>query len=189
MTPHTETNFEPQLAVKYHFDGHRADKHSSGEEVCMSPREANKIGNICPICRKKLTIGVQHRVDELADREENYIPKNFIPYKKLIPLSELISVALGIENLYAKQIWDTYYKLVHSFNNEYNILLNVPKEDIAGVVNEKIAELVIRNREGKIKISPGFDGIYGKIILEEEKSEVKTPKQTQQKSLDAYFKI
>jgi len=182
-----ETNLRLELAIKYHFDGHRSDKHTSGSDVCMSPKEAIRIGNICPICRKKMTIGVLHRVEELADRDENYTPKNFIPFKRLIPLTELIAAAMGIENLYAKQVWETYYKLVNSLGNEYNILLNVPKENIEAIVNQRIADLIIKNREGKIKISPGFDGVYGKIILEEPEKEEKHPKQLRQSSLDAYL--
>ena len=94
---------------------------------------------------------------------------------------------MGIENLYAKQVWETYYKLVNSLGNEYNILLNVPKENIEAIVNQRIADLIIKNREGKIKISPGFDGVYGKIILEEPEKEEKHPKQLGQSSLDAYL--
>jgi PHP family Zn ribbon phosphoesterase len=154
----------------------------------MSPKEAIKISNICPICRKKMTIGVLHRVGGLADRDENYIPKNFVPFKRLIPLTELIAAAMGIEDLYAKQIWETYYKLVNSFNNEYNILINVPKPDIEAVVKQKIADLIIDNREGRIKIRPGFDGVYGKVILEEKENKEKGSKQLEQKSLDGYFK-
>ncbi len=183
-----ETNSNSELAIKYHFDGHRSDKHSCGTDVCMSSKEAIKISNICPICRKKMTIGVHHRVEELADRDENYIPPNFIPFKRLIPLAELISAVTGIENLYAKQIWEMYYKLVNSFNNEYNILLNVSKADIESVANQKIADLIIKNRGGKLKIRPGFDGVYGKIILGEDENEKKVPKQIEQKSLDVYFK-
>ncbi len=183
-----ETNSNSELAIKYHFDGHRSDKHSSGTDVFMSPAEALKKGNICPICRKKVTIGVQHRVEELADRGENYIPPNFIPFKRLIPLTELISAVMGIENLYAKQIWDMYYQLVNSFDNEYNVLINVPRADIENVANLVIADLIIKNREGHIKISPGFDGVYGKIILDENEYKEKAFKQVEQKSLDGYFK-
>jgi PHP family Zn ribbon phosphoesterase len=154
----------------------------------MSPKEAIKIGNICPICRKKMTIGVQHRVEELADRDENYVPKNFIPFKKLIPLTELISAAMGIEDLYAKQIWEMYHKLVTTFNNEYNTLLNASKSDIEAVANQKIAELILNNREGRIKIKPGFDGVYGKIILDEKDNKERGSKQVEQKRLDGFFK-
>jgi len=135
-----------------------------------------------------MTIGVQHRVEELADRDENYIPKNFVPFKRLIPLTELISAAMRIEDLYAKQIWEIYYKLMNSFNNEYNTLLNASKPDIEAVANQKIADLIINNREGRINIRPGFDGVYGKVILDEKENKEKGPKQLGQKSLDGYFK-
>ncbi|MEM3526668.1 MAG: hypothetical protein QXV37_04560 [Candidatus Jordarchaeaceae archaeon] len=175
------------MAIKYHFDGHRADKHPSGIDLCMSPKEAMKIGNICPICRKKMTIGVQHRVEELADRDENYIPKNYVPFKRLIPLTELISAAIGIEDLYAKQIWEIYYKLVTTFKNEYNTLLNASRSDIEAVTNQRIADLIIDNREGRINVRPGFDGVYGKIILDEKEDKGKRPKQVEQKRIDGFF--
>lgn len=135
-----------------------------------------------------MTIGVQHRVEELADRNENYIPKNFVFFKRLIPLTELISAAMGIEDLYAKQIWEMYYKLVTSFNNEYNTLLNASKPDIEAVANQKIADLIIDNREGRIKIRPGFDGVYGKVILDGKENQEKGSKKIEQKSLDGFFK-
>lgn len=135
-----------------------------------------------------MTIGVLHRVEELADRDENYLPKNYVPFKRLIPLTELIAAAMRIDDLYSKQIWEMYYRLVNSFGNEYNILINVPKPDIEAVVDQKIADLIINNREGRLKIRPGFDGVYGKVVLDEKEAKGKGFKQLEQKSLDGYFK-
>lgn len=178
------------MDVEYHYDGHRGDREGhNGVDVCMHPREAIKRGNICPVCGKKMTIGVQHRVEGLADREEGFTPKDPIPFKRLIPLAELIAVAYGVENLHAQKVREEYERLVNKFGNEYKVLLEPPLESLLEITHPRVAELIIRNREGRLKIKPGFDGVYGKIILDEpqEKAVEDHPKVGQQ-SLDSYFK-
>ncbi|MCJ7816463.1 MAG: endonuclease Q family protein, partial [Candidatus Aenigmarchaeota archaeon] len=83
---------------KYHFDGHRACN------ISLSPEESRKLGHWCPVCKRHLTIGVLHRVEELADRPQGYVPKGAIPFKSLIPLTEIISAQMGIGQLYSKKI-------------------------------------------------------------------------------------
>jgi len=149
---------------KYHFDGHRFCN------VCLNPRDAIKRNNLCPKCGRKLTIGVLHRIEELADKEEGYKPKGAIEFKTLIPLSELISAVLGIQQLYSKGVWQIHTKLIKEFKSEFNVLLNVPLEDLKKVVDEKLANVIIKNRKGEVKVKPGYDGVYGDLVLE--KSEV-----------------
>jgi len=144
---------------KYHLDGHR----DCG--VCLEPKDSIKTNGICPVCRKPLTIGVLHRVEELADRSEGFKPNNTIPYKSLIPLSEIISSVMGISQLYSKNIWDVYNKLIKAFNSEFRVLLEVPESELKKVVNEKAADAIIKVRGGKVKIRPGFDGVYGKAMF------------------------
>src|SRR5512136_441550 len=74
---------------KYHYDGHRSCN------VRLTPRQAIAGGELCPVCGRKLTIGVLHRVESLADRNEGFIPPNAIPYKSLVPLEEVIGQAIG----------------------------------------------------------------------------------------------
>ncbi|MFQ6020595.1 MAG: endonuclease Q family protein [Candidatus Aenigmatarchaeota archaeon] len=143
---------------KYHWDGHR------NCNVFLEPKESLKYHDICPVCKRTLTIGVLHRVEELSDREENFVPKNAIPFKKLIPLSELIATVYNT-GVYTKKVWEIYNKLIKEFGSELNILLETEKEKIKLIVGEKIAEIIIKNRKGKLKIQPGYDGIYGKLIL------------------------
>ncbi|MBI2076101.1 MAG: DNA helicase UvrD [Candidatus Aenigmarchaeota archaeon] len=147
---------------KYHFDGHRNCNFS------CEPQEAKKLNNICPRCGNKLTIGVLNRVEELADREEDFVPENSIPFKSLIPLSELIAAALGTTP-YSKGTWEVYSRLIDRFKNEFNVALNVSKEDLEKVVDRRIAEIILKNREGQIEIKPGYDGVYGKIMLDVDK--------------------
>jgi uncharacterized protein (TIGR00375 family) len=157
---------------KYFWDGHRLCG------VSLHPRDAIKLKNICPKCGKKLTIGVLHRIEELADRPENYLPKDAVPFKHLIPLMEIIAEIFGT-NVYSKKVWEEYYKIIQKFGNELNVLLNVPKEELLKVTNEKIADALIKVREGKVKYQPGADGEYGRPIFDENfiPKEVKFPTQ------------
>ena len=154
---------------KYHWTGHR------NCHVSLSPKEAMKLGNICPVCRRKLTKGVQQRVEELADRPEGFKPQNAIDFMRLLPLSEIIATVLGVESPSAKNVWVVYNKLIEKFGNEYAVLIDASKEALTEVVNEKIAEAIIKVREGKIKVIPGYDGVYGQLIIFEEETTEKNP--------------
>ncbi|MBI2651353.1 DNA helicase UvrD [Candidatus Woesearchaeota archaeon] len=148
---------------KYHLDGHRAC------DICMEPKDSLKNKNICPKCKRSLTIGVLHRMEQLADREEGFIPKDAIEFKSLIPLSEILSVLLNSSPA-SKKVWQEYYKLVNNFGSELNVLLEAEKESIAKVCDEKIANAIVAVREGKVKIKAGYDGVYGQPVFEEDKN-------------------
>ncbi len=141
---------------KYHVDGHRACN------VRLEPEEARKLNNTCPVCKKPLTIGVLHRVEELADRKEDYVRQNAPKTHHLLPLSEIIAAVLQ-KGIATKAVWAVYNPLIEKFGNELNILMNVSFEDLAASTDRKIAELVIKMRERKVKIIPGYDGVYGNI--------------------------
>lgn len=152
---------------KYHFDGHR----NCG--ISMSPEESVKIKNICPKCHKPMTLGVLHRVYELKDREkvEN---KNFIPYKSVVPLMEIISQALE-KNENSKVVQDEYSKIIGKFENEFNVLIFLPINEMAGKLDERILKLIKNMREGKVVKKPGYDGEFGKIEVVFEREEEKPP--------------
>lgn len=162
---------------KYHFDGHR------NCNVCLEPKESLKLRNLCPKCGRPLIIGVLNRVEELADRKEGFVPENRVPFKSLIPLSEIIASVLGIEQLYSKTIWSEYNKLIKEFSSEFNVLLNTSKEEMLSVVSEKIADAIIKVRNREVKIQPGYDGVYGYPLFNGKKliNDIKTIKK--QKSL------
>lgn len=144
---------------KYHLDGHR----DCG--ISMEPKDSIKVKDICPVCKKSLTIGVLHRVEELADRQEGFVPKDPINYKSLIPLSEIISSVVGVDQLYSKKIWGIYNRLIETFGSEFNVLLKSAKSGLEKVVNEKLADAILKVREGGLDIRPGFDGVYGKAVF------------------------
>jgi uncharacterized protein (TIGR00375 family) len=143
---------------KYHYDGHR----NCG--VSFSPKETKKYNGICPVCAKPLTIGVLNRVEQLADRPEGFQPENAIPFKSLIPLEEIIADALG-QSSGTLEVEKEYNNLIEKFQNEFNVLMNVSRSDLEAVTLPEIAEGIIRAREGKVYIEPGYDGVYGKIKI------------------------
>jgi uncharacterized protein (TIGR00375 family) len=143
---------------KYHYDGHR------NCQVSLSPKETKKYNGICPICAKPLTIGVLNRVEQLADRPEDFQPENAIPFKSLIPLEEIIADALG-QGVGTVEVEKEYKNLIEKFGNEFKVLINIPRSDLEVVTLPKIAEGIIRAREGKVFIEPGYDGVYGKIRI------------------------
>jgi uncharacterized protein (TIGR00375 family) len=189
---------------KYHYTGHR------NCDVWLSPSESRKYSDICPVCKKKLTVGVLDRVVKLADRAEGYRPEGAIPYISLIPLQEVISSALGVKEVFAKSVWEEYNMLLKRFPNEFHILLEATRKEISSASSERIADAVIRVREGRIKFRPGYDGLYGQPIIfednaiqvehkrqfdEEKKEKTKKsetefnerPKPTDQRSLSDYL--
>jgi uncharacterized protein (TIGR00375 family) len=147
---------------KYHWTGHR-NCHAS-----FSARDAIALGNICPLCRKKLTKGVEQRVEELADRPEGFTPKNAIGFVRLLPLSEIIAAVLCVESPSVQKVWNIYNLLVERFGDEYAVLIDASKDALRALVDEQIADAIIKVREGRLKVVPGYDGVYGQLVLSNE---------------------
>ena len=146
---------------KYHFDGHR----KCG--ISLSPVEAERLGGICPVCGKKLTMGVDHRVEQLADREEGFVKEDGKKYESLVPLPEVISACMGYSTA-SKKVQGCFEQMIQTLGTEFDILRNVPSEDIKSCAGERIAEGIENVRTGNVKRIPGYDGEYGKIELFEE---------------------
>src|SRR5713226_130558 len=106
---------------KYHWTGHREC------QVSMSARDARNLDDKCPKCGKKMTGGVEERIEELADRPEGYVPKNPIGYRHLLPLSEIIALVSGDVSPGSTKVWDKYDMLVGKFGSEYSVMLDVPE--------------------------------------------------------------
>lgn len=146
---------------KYYFDGHR----KCG--VSLSPVEAERLGGICPVCGKKLTMGVDHRVEQLADRAEGFVKKDGKKYESLVPLPEVISTCMGYSAA-SKKVQGCFEQMIQTLGTEFDILRNVPSEDIKSCAGERIAEGIENVRTGNVKRIPGYDGEYGKIELFDE---------------------
>jgi len=140
---------------KYHFDGHRNCNFS------CSPEKTKELNGICPVCKKHLTLGVSYRVNELADVKGEVKSKKIV--YKILPLHEIISSSLGT-SINSKKVWTIYNKLIERFKNELNVLLKVEKKELLKVVDTGVADLILKNRDGKIKVKPGYDGVYGEMI-------------------------
>ncbi|MEK7189211.1 MAG: endonuclease Q family protein [Patescibacteria group bacterium] len=146
--------FYPQEG-KYHYDGHRDCKF-----VC-EPKETKRLKGICPMCKKPLTVGVDYRVSELADRDE---PKKLGEFKYIVPLQEIIADAFA-QKKGTKRVQETYDAMVASIADEFTLLLKTPLADIEAFGISEIAEGVRRVREGEVRIEPGYDGEYGVVSV------------------------
>ena len=143
---------------KYHFDGHRKC------DILFSPKESKEVDNICPVCKKKLTIGVMHRVDDLADRKDGYEPPDRIPGRHMIPLEEIIASALGV-SVRTKTVMKEYDRLIENCGPEFSILLDMEKDELSAYAHPRVLEGITRVREGRLRIAPGHDGVFGKIDI------------------------
>ena len=143
---------------KYHYDGHRACG------VCLSPAETVRRNYRCPVCGKRLTMGVMHRVNELADRADGSGSGRKDYYRSLLPLAEIVAEVhnMGVNS---RTVGRDYMSLLESLGSEFSVLMDVPPEEIGAAGFPSVAEAVRRMRAGEVALSPGFDGEYGKIKM------------------------
>jgi uncharacterized protein (TIGR00375 family) len=146
---------------KYHYDGHR----TCG--ISLSPKETVKHNYLCPVCGKRVTVGVMHRVEKLADRENGFRPSGAPPFYSLVPLPEIIAEAIKV-GVNSKAVNNEYLHIIEKLGNEFKILMDIPLNDIERASSPIIREAISRMRSGNVHISPGFDGEYGKIKIIEE---------------------
>ncbi len=149
--------FYPQEG-KYHFDGHR----TCG--VVLSPRETMALHGLCPVCGKPLTIGVMHRVEELADRADGVSCAGRAPFHSLVPLAEIIAQALGVGPR-TKGVTREVDRLIHRFGSEFAILMDLPLAALAEGTPAPILERIANVRMGRLEIEPGYDGVFGRIRI------------------------
>ena len=144
---------------KYHLDGHR----KCG--VCLNPGESRKHDGLCPVCGKPLTLGVMHRVDELADRDEERAPASAADaYRSLVPLDEVLSEIEGVGPK-SKAVRHKYEGLVAKLGSELFILERASLDEVQRAGSSLVAEAVSRMRDGRVIRQSGYDGEYGVIRL------------------------
>ncbi len=143
---------------KYHCDGHRACK------VCMQPAQTKAVSGICPKCGGRITVGVLHRVEALADRGEGFVPLDAKHFERLVPLHEVVAASMGMTTASVK-VKERYDHLLHTIGPELFILRQASLSDIKQEAGALVAEGILRLRSGKVEIQPGYDGEYGKIKL------------------------
>lgn len=145
---------------KYHLDGHR------NCEVRLTPKERAAYKGRCPVCGKKLTVGVLSRIEDLADRPENtkFLPPRARPFVNLVPLIEIVGEVLQVGSS-SKKALALHAKIISALGNELFVLQEAPKEDLRRVAGSLFEEAVLRVRQGKVHIEPGYDGEYGKVQI------------------------
>ncbi|MFX1362553.1 MAG: hypothetical protein ACFE7A_03785, partial [Promethearchaeota archaeon] len=157
----------------------------------LHPREFSKYGGKCPICRRKITTGVLHRVYELADREIGFIPEGAKPFKHIVPLTEVISHAVGVKSPWSKEVLQTYFILMKAFGSEYDIWLNeeITRDHLSQFVDENIAEAIRSVKQGEFMFSPpGHDGEYGVLRIGAKQDDIKEDAfEISQKRLDSFI--
>ena len=141
---------------KYHLDGHRSCR------CCLEPAQTAALNGRCPVCGRKLTVGVLHRVEALADRSEPVtLPK---PFESLMPLPEVLADCLGVSPA-SKKTEAAYMEMLHKLGPEFDILRTVPLEAIGQTAGPVAAEAIRRLRSGEVIRKAGYDGEYGVIKL------------------------
>lgn len=140
---------------KYHIDG-----HAPCAFYC-EPAETRRLGGKCPRCGSAITVGVLSRVEQLADRpQEKNIMHGHVPYKSIIPLPEVIGLALG-KKPQAKRVQEVYEHMITHGGNEFSLLLDAGVQDLCAISDERVADAIVRMREGKISWRAGYDGVFG----------------------------
>lgn len=164
---------------KYHYTGHRACK------VRQTPEETREKGTTCPVCGKPLTVGVMHRVDDLAGRTEDAVQLTEVkpsdpsiktplfgsavfpdrpPFMMMVPLMEIIAESIG-SPVTSPKVQTPYSRLTDEVGSEFSVLLRAEIHDIARVAGEKIATGIDLVRKGKLTIDPGYDGVFGVVKI------------------------
>ncbi len=141
---------------KYHYDGHRKCK------VCWDPVQTMKHHSICPVCGKKVTVGVVNRIVELSDRVNIEERPNRKPFYSIIPLPEILSEIEGVGEK-SQKIKKQYEQLITKAGSEFNILHFLSIDNIKEIGGEVLSEAIRRMRNHQIIIKEGFDGAYGEI--------------------------
>src|ERR1700759_3673452 len=143
---------------KYHLDGHR----KCG--IRFDPQQTRERDGVCPECHKPLTVGVLHRVAELADRPAGYRPEDAAGFNNLVQLPEIVGEILSVGPR-SKSVNRLIDRLVAAFGPKLSILQRVPTDDLARIGGSPLGEAIGRLRRGEVVVDAGYDGEYGTVRL------------------------
>ena len=155
---------------KYHYDGHRVCGFS------CDPEETKRLNKLCPSCGKTVTVGVMSRVAALADRPPGSRHAGSIPFKRMVPLDEIVGEAFGL-GVASKKVQAMAGSLVSRVGCELGVLIDADIAQIASASTPEIAEGVRRVRQGELFIAPGYDGEYGKVRIFKDEEHITGRKQ------------
>jgi uncharacterized protein (TIGR00375 family) len=143
---------------KYHLDGHRACCQ------CLTPEQTKAAQGRCPVCGARVTVGVMHRVSDLADRAAGSRPEDAFDFESLIPLEEILAeiYATGAQS---KKVQNTYMRLLRELGSEFDILRRCSPAELKAAGPPLLAEAITRLRAGRVAMQPGYDGVYGVITV------------------------
>ena len=163
--------FFPQEG-KYHWDGHRACN------VSLNPADTLANNKICPVCKRPLTVGVLHRVTALSDRPAGTVPENAIPYHSLVPLMEIIAQAWG-KKANTMAVKNEFSRLTSTVGTEFQILMDLDQDRLYRQLPRELATAILKVRQGQVNITPGYDGVYGRVDILPKSRNKKIAKQLQ----------
>ena len=143
---------------KYHLDGHRQC------HLRLHPKATKAYKGTCPVCKKRLTVGVLHRIEDLADRPSPQQPPGAPAFDYLVPLPEIIAQIVN-QHVNTKRVWHAFAQIIQLFGNEFTFLQETPIADIAKHLPSPYAIAIDRLRRQEVKKEAGYDGVYGKIHL------------------------
>jgi len=150
--------FYPEEGM-YHYDGHRACG------VSFTPRESKKNKGMCPVCKRPLVIGVLNRVEELADREDGFVPDGAVPFVSLVELDKILAEVLGLKSRKSVAVARIFDEMLKKGGSELKILMDLSYEELSEIAEPMVVEGIKRMREKRLKIKPGFDGQYGEVTI------------------------
>ena len=142
---------------KYHYDGHRKCN------VRFSPRETKEHCGICPVCNRALTVGVDNRIDSLADREKSHTPRNAKKVEYIIPLAEVIAEIKGVKSINAKSVTHMYDSVITELGNEFDILRTIKTSHIDSAGFPELSYAIEKMRKKDVVVDPGYDGVFGTV--------------------------
>jgi len=143
----------------YHYDGHRACG------VRFTPEQTKKAKSACPQCKKSLTVGVMHRVDNLRDRKFGETHKNAIPFKKIIPLPDILADYVQTKSTTSVKVKKYFDAIIQHGSNEFRVLLDMDEAELKKIMPKELADGIIRIRKGDVSLTPGYDGVYGTVSV------------------------